>query len=392
LQWTAFTADHDAVMEHYRCWAEVDLDALRENLARIKTLAGPAKKIITVVKADAYGHGLKQIAAALMQSGTDIFGVANLAEAQAIRSVGRGWPILMLGACLPFEVDCAVRDDVMPTISTLREAEMFSASAVRQHRNSVIHLKLDTGMGRLGAAPDQAEALLEAIERLPALLVRGLYTHYSSVEDDEEFTRRQRHSFLDFVDRQKKKGRHFDWLHAGNSGGVLLESDDICTTIRPGLLVYGVIPPARRPLDPLLCAQFRPALSWKCRVSLIRDIPSGTPISYGRTFTSRRAMRIATITAGYGDGYSRAASGRGEVLIRDRRCPVLGRVTMDQMVADVSQLAEVQPGDEVILIGACEGERITANELANWSATVAWKVLTNITYRVPRIYRGGHAA
>jgi alanine racemase len=165
------------VKECYRCWAEVDLNALRENLAQVRCLAGPDRKVLTVVKADAYGHGLREIAAVLMQSGTDIFGVANLAEARAIRSVGRGWPILMLGACLAAEAELAVREGVMVTLSTLEEARVFSAIATRQRKVAVVHLKIDTGMGRLGVAPDQAAALLEKVEKLPGLAVKGLYTH-----------------------------------------------------------------------------------------------------------------------------------------------------------------------------------------------------------------------
>jgi alanine racemase len=164
----------------YRCWAEIDLAALRGNLARIRHHVGPDKKIITVVKADAYGHGLKQIAALLMQSGTDIFGVANLAEAQAIRSVGRGWPILMLGACLPQEVDLAVRDGVMPTISSLAEARVFEASAARQKKIADVQVKVDTGMGRLGVAVADAVALVKRMTALRHLSVTGLYTHFAS--------------------------------------------------------------------------------------------------------------------------------------------------------------------------------------------------------------------
>ena len=167
-------------MAVYRCWAEVDLAALRGNLAWIRHRAGKGVKIITVVKADAYGHGLKQIAALLMQSGTDIFGVANLAEAQAIHSVGRGWPVLMLGACLPDEVELAVRDDVMPTISSLDEAQAFETAAAKQNRFALVHVKIDTGMGRLGAPASSAVELLSKMAALTHLHISGIYTHYAS--------------------------------------------------------------------------------------------------------------------------------------------------------------------------------------------------------------------
>jgi alanine racemase len=376
----------------YRCWAEVDLHALRQNLGQIRALAGPGRNILTVVKADAYGHGLRQTAALLMQSGTDIFGVANLAEARAIRAVGQGWPILMLGACLPEEVEVAVREGVMPTLSTLEEARLFSAAAAGHGKVVSAHLKVDTGMGRLGAPVSEAVALLDEVEKLPALVISGLYTHYSSAEEDAAFTRRQKKVFAALVDTFASQGKKFRWLHASNSGALLLDPDDFCNTVRPGLLVYGIVPAGRRRVRAGMTSRFQPALAWKCRVSLVKEVPAGTPISYGRAFVSQRTMRVATVTAGYGDGFFRAASNRASVLVSGRRCPVLGRVTMDQMVVDVSGVAEVSTGDEVVLMGRQSGEQITAGELADWCRTVPWEILTNITYRVPRIYRGEHAA
>jgi alanine racemase len=327
-----------------------------------------------------------------MHSGTDIFGVANLAEARAIRSVGKGWPILMLGACLPTEVDAAVRDGIMPTISTLEEAKLFSSSAVRQKKSVVVHLKIDTGMGRLGAPPDSAAALLKNLDQLPAIAVKGIYTHYSASEDDAEFTRHQRETFAQLVAALAKTRRPFDWVHASNSGGLLLERDNLCNTARPGLLVYGIVPDAQRAIDAAIASRYRPALNWKCRVSFVKEIRTGTSISYGHTFIAKKSMRVATITAGYGDGYLRAASNRSQVLIGGKRCRLLGRVTMDQMVVDVSGLTPVVAGDEVVLIGQQDKAAITAKELAAWCDTVPWEILTNITYRVPRVYRGGNAA
>ena len=376
----------------HRCWAEVDLDALRENLAWIRHRVGGGVKIMTVVKADAYGHGLKQIAALLMQSGTDIFGVANLLEAQAIRSVGKGWPILMLGACLPDEVEIALREEVMPTISSLAEAKAFSAVAGPRHKTVRVQVKVDTGMGRLGVAPEEAAGLIGKLASLPGIKVCGLYTHYAASEDDAEFSRRQRNQFAKVVAQLLRAGRKFEFLHANNSGALLFEPQSLYNTVRPGLLVYGVLPPGKRRAAGALKKHLRPALAWKCRVSLVKEIPRGTPLSYGRTFVAPRTMRVATLTAGYGDGYLRAGSNRAQVLIGGKRCPVVGRITMDQMLVDVSALAGAGAGDEVVLIGRQGGLQITANDLAAWSATVPWEVLTSINHRVPRVYLGGHAA
>ena len=379
-------------MAAYRCWAEVDLSALRGNLAWIHHRVGAGVKIITVVKADAYGHGLKQIAALLMQSGTDIFGVANLTEAQAIRSVGRGWPILMLGACLPDEVEAAVRDDVMPTISSLDEARAFNEAAQRQRKFALLHVKVDTGMGRLGAAPEAVVTLLEQIATLPQLHVSGLYTHYSSVEDDRDFSVAQRQRFERVIGELRAKNRLPPLIHANNSAALLHEPPGLGNVTRPGLLVYGIVPPGARRVSASLRRHIHPALAFKCRVSLVKEIAKGTPLSYGRTFVAPRRMRVATLTAGYGDGYPRAASNRAEVLIHGKRCRVLGRVTMDQTLVDVSAIKDVKAGDDAVLIGKQGRDEITATELAGWCGTVPWEVLTNITYRVPRVYRGGQAA
>lgn len=368
------------------------MDALRENLAWIRHRVGPQVRIMTVVKADAYGHGLKQIAALLMQSGTDIFGVANLAEARAIHSVGRGWPVLMLGACLPGEVELAVSDGVRPTISTLGEARQFSRAAVKLHKLVSAHIKVDTGMGRLGVAPAEARELMVRVGRLAGIRIEGLYTHYSSVEDDAAFSRWQREQFEKLLDELAQRAIHVPWVHANNSGAVLHEPETLFNLVRPGLLVYGVVPPGKRRVSSLLQDHLRPALSLKCRVSLVKEISAGTPLSYGRAFVAPRKMGVATLAAGYGDGYPRAASNRARVLLGGKRCAVLGRVTMDQLMVDVSSVPGVRAGDEAVLIGRQGRDEISASELAAWCGTVPWEVLTNISYRVPRIYRGGQAA
>jgi alanine racemase len=376
----------------FRCWVEVDLHALRANLAWIRHRIGAQARIITVVKADAYGHGLRQIAACLMQSGTDIFGVANLAEAQSIRAVGRGWPVLMLGACLPHEIDQAVRDGIMVTVSARAELEAFATVARRLNRMASVHLKVDTGMGRLGEQPARAVDLLRTALALPNLRVAGLYTHFSSAEDDRPFTALQRKRFAQVLAAVRAAGLELPPIHAANSAGLLHEPEATGDLVRPGLLVYGVVPAGRRKLTTPLKQALQPALTWKCRVGIVRRLPAGATISYGRTFTAPRALRVATITAGYGDGYSRAASGKAQVLINGRKCPVLGRITMDQMVVDVSRAGKISAGDEVVLIGRQGKREIDVHDVAAWQGTIPWEAFTSITYRVPRVYRGASAA
>ena len=375
----------------YRCWAEIDLDALRQNLAWIRHRVGKEVKVITVVKADAYGHGLKQIAGLLMQSGTDVFGVANVAEAASIRSVGQGWPILMLGACLPEEIEIAVRDQVMPTISSVAEAESFSKAAVRLGRTVSVHVKIDTGMGRLGVAILDAHELIATVQRLPGLRLAGVYTHYSSVEEDAQFSREQLKRFVAAAERLLRD-QQIEYVHVNNSAAVLFEPRSIYNTVRPGLLVYGVMPSCSRRVPALLAQNLRPALTWKCHISFVKTVPAKTPLSYGQSFITRKPTRIATVTAGYGDGYLRAGSNRAKVLINGTLCRVLGRITMDQMLVDVSALNAPSVGDGVVLLGRQGKQEIRANDLADWCGTVPWEILTNISHRVPRVYLGQQAA
>jgi len=288
-------------------------------------------------------------------------------------------------------VEWAVRDDVTPTISSLDEARRFSSVALHLKKTVPVHLKVDTGMGRLGIAAEAAPDLFRQIEQMPAIRIQGIYTHYASAEDDAAFSRQQREQFRRLLKPLLKKSK-LEFIHANNSGALLFERASIYNTVRPGLLVYGILPPGKRRASAALRKHLRPALSWKCRVSLVKEISKGAPLSYGRTFVAPRKMRVATLTVGYGDGYLRSGSNRAQVLIRGHLCPVLGRITMDQMIVDVSHLPAVTVGDEVVMIGSQGAAQISVTQLAEWCGTIPWEVLTNITYRVPRLYRGGQAS
>ncbi len=375
-----------------RCWAEIDLDALRHNLASIRQKIGPNVRILTVVKADAYGHGLKAIAGHLMRCGTDVFGVANLAEAQTIRSVGRGWPTLLLGACLPDEVHLAVRDGIMLTVSNREELQWISEQASKLKTTAQIHLKVDTGMGRLGAPPDELPDLVHTLHQLPHLNWAGIFTHFSSAEDDATFTRTQLQSFEKVIQKLSSSGLQLPAVHACNSAALLHESSAWFNLVRPGLLVYGITPQGKRPNPPALAHQLQPVLSLKTRVTRVRLVPKDTPVSYGQQFITTRPTRLATLAIGYADGYPRSASPKAQILIHGKRCPILGRITMDQTVVDVTSLPQTQPGDTAVVIGSQETESISASTLADWCGTIPWETLTNISYRVPRIYRGARAS
>lgn len=376
----------------YRCWAEIDLEAVRSNLAWIRHRAGTGVQIMTVVKADAYGHGLKQICSSLMQGGTDWFGVANLSEAAVVHGVGSGWPVLLLSSSLPEEINEVIRSGIRATVSSLAEAHAYSQASVLLRLISKIHIKVDTGMGRLGVAHEDAFRLIKAASRLPNIEVEGVFSHFSSVEDDPDWTTIQLRRFEEILARLKTAGFRIPIIHSANSGALIHEPDARFNLIRPGLLVYGVVPEGKRRVRSDIKHQIQPVLSWKCRVSLVKTLARGSRVSYGGTFVASRKMKVAILTAGYGDGYSRAGSDRSMVLIRGHRCRILGRITMDQLIVDVSGVSGVSPGEESVLIG-CQGRRqITAADVAGWRGTIPWEVFTGITSRVPRIYKGGTAA
>ena len=247
-------------------------------------------------------------------------------------------------------------------------------------------------MGRLGVAPARALALVKQVRRLPGLSLQGVLTHFAAAAEDAEFSHAQRQRFEQVLAQLAAAGVDVPLVHASNSGALLHEPAARYNLVRPGLLVYGIVPPGTRRSETSIQDHLRPALAWKCRVSLVKEVPRGATLSYGRTFIAPRRLRVATLTAGYGDGYLRAASGHAQVLVGGRRCPVLGCVTMDQMLVDVSRVRGVKTGDEAVLIGRQGREAITAPELAVWCGTIPWEVLTGITYRVPRVYRGGQAA
>lgn len=388
---------------YYRCWVEVDLDAIRHNVAALRQRIGKAK-LMAVVKADAYGHGLAQVAGTLMQCGVDALAVANLTEALVLRQVGGpGWPILLLGSALPFELEKIVEQNITPTISTLDEARVLNAAA--GNRRIPVHVEIDTGMGRVGFWHEEAGAALREIAALPQLQIEALYTHFPSADENLAETRRQLELFLrvarpPHLNPLPRRGEETDkrsplppggegqgegprlLLHAANSAALLNSPESHLDMVRPGLSLYGIAP------------GFQPALSFKARVNYVKAVAAGRTISYGQTFVASKPMRVATIAAGYADGFSRSLSNTAQVLIAGQRCPVVGRVTMDQIMVDVTGLADVKCGDEAVFIGRQGPEEISATEVAGWENTIAWEVLCGITKtaRVPRIYRGASAA
>lgn len=355
-----------------RCWAEIKRAALLQNarLARERTGAG----LVAIVKANAYGHGMVEVARAL-RGEVQLFGVANLAEAEELRAGGTTEPILILGPALPKERAAISGAGFIASISNLDEARAFAA------KPTTINFAIDTGMGRMGSWHEEAIAVLEEISQLSHLRLHSISTHLPAADEDASFTETQLTQFAQLVRQVRRRVPGTYQVHALLSAGILGFGHHRFELVRAGLMLYGSSPlPAEQRF-------LQPVMTLKSRIALVRDLPPGRSLSYGRTFTTSQPMRVATISAGYADGYPRALSNRGaSVLVGGRRCPVLGRVTMDLTLVDVSELSKVELGDEVVLIGKQGEEEILAAEVAERAGTIAWEVFTGIGSRVRRVY------
>lgn len=358
-----------SVPSDFRTWAEIDLPAIRHNLGVARAKAGPECGVIAVVKANAYGHGMVEVATALAGE-VELFGVANLEEARGLAHLGRD--ILLLSPSLPAERKEIVERGLIPSVSSAEEAAAYAGGRV--------NFKVDTGMGRMGAWQDDAVAEFRAILGLDNVTIYSVSTHLPVPDDDAEFTEAELAHFAQLAQTFREMSPGVK-IHALNSAGTLGFSRYAFDLIRPGLLLYGSAYPIS--FQPLL----RPALTWKARILLVREVGPGRSVSYGRTYVTDRPTKIASLAVGYADGFPRQASNRGaHVLIGGRRCPLLGRVTMDQILVDVSAVPEAQIGDEAILIGRQGEEEILARELADQAGTISWHIFTGLGNRVKRLY------
>jgi len=356
-----------------RAWAEVDLAALRHNAAWAREAAGGRDRVMAVVKADGYGHGLRRVVEAVREE-AGWFGVANVLEGRAVLREAPDANVFLLGALLPAERRVAVEHGMVVGVSSREEAEALQGTGLPVR----VHLVIDTGMGRLGCLEKELDRLREEIEGMSRLQLEGIGTHLPVADEDREFTEQQ------LAEIQELYRRHLDlpFRHVSNSAGFLAFGDrqPEVTLYRPGLMLYGISP------LPDYQSGLQPAMALKSRVTLVRRLPAGRTISYGRTFRTRRETLVATVGIGYGDGYPRYLSNRDtDVLVAGRRCALLGRVTMDQIMIDVTEIGcSVEPGAEVVLFGRQRGEEITATEIAERAGTIPWEILTGLTSRLPR--------
>lgn len=360
---------------HPRAWAEVDVAALEHNLEVAHRHFG--HDLIAVVKADAYGHGLASIAKAL-DGKVRFLGVATVDEAQAVREAGVQTPIFLLGPSLAEERREFVRLGVTPSLSSMQEALDFAK--IGRERGEAVngHLMVDTGMGREGFLPTDLSTIWEKLVALEGLDIEGFATHLPSADEDADFTKAQLVRFHEIA-ASLSGNPCFRWIHAANSAGLLAHFNTGCNLARPGLLLYGIAPVAFDG-EALI-----PVMRLMARVTLVRTLPAGHGISYGSDFITSRETRVATVGIGYGDGYPRSLSGsQAHVAIHGKRLPIIGRITMDQILVDATDHPDVRPGDDVELFGGT----ISVAEVAKWGKTIPWAILTGITRRVVRRVHG----
>ena len=366
--------------------AEVDLSAIGYNINQVKRKVGPNVRILGVMKANAYGHGLVPAAKAAIDAGASYMGVAIADEGIDIRQ-HTSVPILVFSPPFEDSLESYVRFDLDATITSVETAYALNAVAKSAHKKAQVQIKVDTGMGRIGFLPEVAPEAIRTIANLDSLEIVGVYSHFATSDEfNKEFARRQLLSFKKIVAAVKDLSITSPIFHIANSGAILDMPDSYFDMVRPGIITYGYYPS----LETSESLEIRPALSLKSSVALIKTLKAGMSVSYGRKYFTRKESRIAVVPIGYGDGYTRLLTGKASVLIKGKRYPVAGTITMDHLVVDVGSDYEVQQGDEVVLIGKSGEETITAWDLAAKLGTIPYEVLCMLNSRVPRVYTHNH--
>lgn len=362
-------------------WIEVDLQAIRDNFLQIRRHVPSRVKILTVIKANGYGHGLLPVAQALSGAGADFLAVASVVEAVALRRAGIGARILVLGQCLAGEAPLVVEQRLIQAVGDEPSARALSQAAARAGKPAAVHLKVDTGMGRYGVWHEEAAALLKKIARLPGVQAQGVFTHLGMAGQSAEATEGQLSHFSRLLGEMEREGLPVGLRHAANSVGLIRFPESHWDLVRTGLLVYGCSPiRGEQPLE------LKAALSLKSQVRFLKTVAEGRTVSYGGTWKAERPSRVATIPVGYAHGYMRALSDKAELLVRGRRAPVIGRITMEDLMCDVTDVPGVEIGDEAVLIGRQGEERVTAEELARAARTIPYEILVGLSPSIPRRY------
>ena len=362
----------------------IELSALVHNLNQVRTIVGEDTRVMGVVKADAYGHGLVAVAKTLEKNRVHCLGVAHFHEAMELRNRGVSLPVVILcGIRTREEAEAAVDHRLSPMLFDLAAAEMLAKESARKKTHARAYIKVDTGMGRLGLLSSELVPFLNEVTRFREIRIEGLTSHFSSADHAEpEFTETQIRSFRKAIEAGRAMGLDLPLNNLANSAGLMKFKDAHFDMVRPGIMLYGGLPsPDFNPPMPL-----KPVMRFSGEVIQVRDFPDHTPVSYGRTYYTQGLRRIAVLSAGYGEGLPRNLSNKGKVLIRGKKVPITGRVCMDMTMVDVTGLGEVKTGDEAVFLGTQEGERITADDLASWTGTISYEVLCSAGQRNPKEY------
>lgn len=362
--------------------ADIDLDAIQHNVKALRRLT-PEARLMAVVKADGYGHGAVPVARAALEAGASWLGIAVMEEGAALRAAGITAPAMIFGYVPPAQAAAVVAHDLRPAIFDLPFARALSDSARAAGRRAPVHLKADTGMGRIGKRADEIVAFAREVAALPGIEIEGIFTHLATADEPEnDYAARQLETFDAILSDLKAAGIDPPIKHACNSAGIMLHREAHHDLVRAGIALYGLPP------DPGVewPVPLKPALTWRTEVALVKTVEAGTPVSYGCTYRAPARERIATLPVGYADGLFRLLSNKGEVLVHGRRCPIVGRVCMDQTMVRLPEDVDVRPRDEVILIGEQGGDRITASDMAARVGTINYEIVCAISRRVPRIY------
>lgn len=369
--------------EAYLTYAVIDLEAIAYNTRALKAHIGPDVEMFAVVKANAYGHGLIPVSRTVLENGATRLAVGRVDQGIQIRQAGITAPIVMLDYTMPAEAETVAANDMVATVNTIEGARALSARSVALGKTSLVHVKVDTGMGRYGLLPEEVLPFMEQISTLPGLDIEGLYTHFATADQqDKTYVYQQYDTYAAVLQAVEAAGYHIRVRHVANTAAVLDMPEMHLNAVRPGIALYGMYPSG----EVSTTVRLRPALSLKSHVGRVRTLPTGSSISYGRTYVTSHPTPVALVPVGYGDGYHRLLSNRACVLIKGRRAPIAGRVCMDKFVVDISGIEGVKQDDEVVLIGSQGEETIRAEELAALADTINYEITTSISSRVPRIY------
>jgi len=378
-------------------WAEVDLSAYGHNIQALKGLSSAGARFMAVVKANGYGHGAVEVSRVALQSGADALGVARLEEALELRAAGIDAPILIFGFTPPERAPDLIAHDLTQTVFSHPMAEAFAARAVEDSKKLQVHIKVDTGMGRLGLLttesasddPDNIPAArrlgdVEAIARLGGLELEGLFTHFATADHaDKTYAERQLQRFMELAAGLRARGLEFPLIHTANSAALIDMPDSHLDMVRPGIATYGLYPSTDVQRNKV---ELQPVLQWKSKVIHLKQVPAGFGVSYGITHMTPAPTTLATVAVGYADGLNRLLSSRGHMLVGGQRAPVVGRICMDLTLIDVGHIPDAAVGNEVVILGRQKDEEITADEMATTLNTINYEIVSTITGRVPRIY------